>query len=182
MPLIEKPFAWIESLASQEIEMEKTGQMDVFSHLNEEKILEDHAYSFLSDLRELFQRCADHFNQFRKDSRQTIKVYGIANTKADFLVFRNGVKLVVSYSKPGQVEISFHTLSGGLYAPMQSRVASGKGKIPRPPGSLAEQVGDLFNVELGPFNEARWTFQGIKTTVPALVRFYLTEFIKNSAS
>src|SRR3990167_7449999 len=111
MLIIEKPFVWVEALANQEVEMEKTGQMDAFGHLDEEKILEDHTFSFLSELRELFQRCADHFNQFRKDSRQTIKVYGIANTKADFLVFRNGVKLVISYSKPGQIEISFHTLS-----------------------------------------------------------------------
>lgn len=181
MPSFEKPFAWLEELAGAEIEIEKTGQMDVFNYLSEEKILKDHSISFLNQLRTLFQDYATHFNQLRKDSRQTIKVYGIANTESDFLVFRNGLKLVITYSKPGQIEISFHTLSGGMYAPLQRKTGKGRGNIPQPPGEIQRQSGDLLNVELGPFNEAHWTFQEIPVTPSALVRFYLTEFIKNSA-
>ncbi len=105
----EKPLQWLEELAEAELTMEQTGKMDAFGHMNEEKILKDHTIGFLNLLRTLFQNYATHFNQYRKDSRQTIKVYGISGTEADFLVFRNSLKLVVTYSKPGQQEVSCHT-------------------------------------------------------------------------
>ena len=181
MANLEKSTNWLEELANAEVTMEQTGQIDAFGHLQEEKILEDHTFSYLNELRTLFQNYASHFNQTRKDSRQTIKVYGIANTKSDFLVFRNSLKLVVTVSKPGQIEVSFHTLSGGLYAPLRKKASHGKGKIPRPPGEIESQQGDFIDLELGPFNEAHRTFQNIPITSNALVRYYLTEFIKTSA-
>ncbi len=161
--------------------MEQTGEMDAFGHLDQEKILKDHTIDFMNQLRTYFQNYGTHFNSLRKDSRQSIKVYGIAKTEADFLVFRNSLKLVVGFSKPGQVEVSFHTLSGGVYAPLRSQ-KNAKGHIPKPPESMSGPSGDLFDIELGLFNEAYWTFQGRRVSAPALVRFYLTEFIKNSSS
>lgn len=177
------PSSWLEELANAEIALEQTGEIDAFSHHNEEKILKDHALSFLKELREVIQQYAASFNQFRKDPRQTIKVYGIAQTEADFLVFRNSLKLVIAYSKPGQVEISFHTLSGGLFAPQKrtpSRNKLGILSVPRPPGE--PEKGDLITIELGTFNEAIWMFNGNRVEAKTLARFYLTEFIKNSVS
>ena len=175
----EKPLDWLEELAKAEIAMEETGKMDAFGHLDEEKILTHYTFAFLNQIRTLCQNHSSHFNQFRNDSRQTIKVYGIANTTADFLVFRNGLKLVVTYAKPGQIEISFHTLSGGLYTPLKKKSPSPQNRLPSRPGADG-QLGDLIDIELGPFNEAYWTYQGIRITAQALVRFYLTEFVKNS--
>ena len=172
---------WIQELAKAEISVEQTGEMDAFGHLNEEKILNLHTLEFLKELRNCFQNYANHFNQCRKDSRQTVKVYGIAQTEADFLVFRNSLKLVVSFSKPGQIEITFHTLSGGLFAPKKITPAAKRAGIPRPPGSLEAESGDCLDIELGPFNEAYWTFKGTRIEPSSLARFYLTEFIKNSS-
>lgn len=181
MSSFEKSLSWLEELAKAEISMEQTGKIDAFGHWDEEKILKDHSIDFLNQLRTIFQNYASHFNELRRDSRSTIKIYGISGTEADFLVFRNSVKLLVTYSKPGQLEISFHTLSGGLYTPTHRKVGSTRNKIPPPPSEIEGAVGDLIHIELGPFNEAYWTFQGIPIAAPALVRFYLTEFVKNSA-
>jgi hypothetical protein len=172
---------WLEELAKSEMTTEQTGQIDPFGHLDYEKILKNHTLFFLAELRNLFQECAVRFNQHRKDPRHSIKVYGIAETEADFLVFRNSLKLVVTYSKPGQIEVSFHTLSGGIYAPQKKVVDNVvRGGIPRPPGETGLPSGDLIEIELGPFNEAHWTYHGARVTLPSLVRFYLTEFVKNS--
>ena len=176
------PQAWIDNLAQAEIETQETGNIDAFGHLNAEKILHHHTISFLKELKNVFQASANRFNELRQDSRQTIKIYGIAQTDADFLVFRNSLKLVGSYVKAGQIEISFHTLSGGLFAPQKITSATGKNTVPKPPGSLDDTKGDLLDIELGPFNEAYWTFKGIRVDASAIARFYLTEFIKNSAS
>jgi hypothetical protein len=116
------------------------------------------------------------------NTRQTIKVYGISNTKADFLLFRNSLKLVITFSKPGQIEISFHSISGGLFAPHKMPEKNKRLGIPRPPGEIEVESGDFVDIELGPFNEALWNFKGHQVTPTAVVRFYLTEFIKNSAS
>lgn len=172
---------WLEELAQSELTTEQTGQADPFGHLDYEKILKNRTLVFLTELRNLFQECATRFNQHRKDPRHSIKVYGIAQTEADFLVFRNSLKLVISYVKAGQVEVSFHTLSGGIYAP-QKKVVNNvvRGGIPRPPGEKGLPTGDLIEIELGPFNEAYWNYCGTRVTPPSLIRFYLTEFIKNS--
>lgn len=173
---------WLEELAKSEMMTEQTGQIDPFGHLDYEKILKNQTLFFLAELRNLFQECAIRFNQHRKDPRHSIKVYGIAETEADFLVFRNSLKLVVTYSKPGQIEVSFHTLSGGIYAPPKKAVNNVvRGGIPSPPGETGLSSGDLIEIELGPFNEAYWNYHGTRVTVPSLVRFYLTEFIKNSS-
>ena len=171
---------WIEDLAKAELDLHEKGEADPFGHLNEEKILKDHTLSFLKELRTLFQTCASSFNHARQDTRQTIKVYGIAQTEADFLVFRNNLKLVVTFVKPGQIEISFHTLSGGLFTPNKKVPPLTKTGIPRPPGKLEDSNGDLFDLELGTFNESSWFFNGTHVKSPSLVRFYLTEFIKHS--
>ena len=173
---------WLEELAKAELTLEERGEADPFGHLDEERILKDHTISFLKELRTLFQTHATSFNQFRKDTRQTIKVYGIAQTDADFLVFRNNLKLVLTFVKPGQIEISFHTLSGGLFTPNKKVPPLTKTGIPRPPGKLEDSSGDIFDLELGPFNEPTWFFNGTRVEPPSLVRFYLTEFIKNSTS
>lgn len=160
---------WLKELAEIEISLHETGEMDPFGHHQEEKILKSYTISFLKELKEMFHQNATVFNEHRKDPRQTIKVYSIAQTPSDFLVFRNNLKLVVSYIKPGQVEISFHALSGGLFSPQKKK-------------SLATQSsgGDILDLKLGPFNEAQWIFDGKPIDVQALTRFYLTEFVKNS--
>ena len=173
---------WISDLAQAEIETQETGKIDAFGHLNEEKILNGHTLSFLKELKTVFQSAAQQFNELRQDSRQTIKIYGIAQTEADFLVFRNSLKVVVSYARVGQIEISFHSLSGGLFAPKKITPSTGRHAVPKPPGNTDDVKGDLLDIELGPFNEAYWTFKGIRVDSSAVVRFYLTEFIKNSAS
>ena len=176
------PLNWIEELAKAELGLQEKGEVDPFGHLNEEKILKDHTFSFLKELRTLFQTYATSFNEARQDTRQTIKVYGIAQTEADFLVFRNNLKLVVTFVKAGQIEISFHALSGGLFTPNKKVPPLTKTGIPRPPGKFEDSSGDVFDLELGPFNESTWFFNGTHVEPPSLVRFYLTEFIKNSTS
>ena len=182
MTSLEWPLHWIEELAKAELALEEKGEVDPFGHLNEEKILKDHTVSFLKELRSLFQTYASGFNEARQDTRQTIKVYGIAQTDADFLVFRNNLKLVITFVKPGQIEISFHTLSGGLFTPNKKVPPLTKTGIPRPPGKFEDSNGDVFDLELGPFNEPTWFFNGTRVELPSLTRFYLTEFIKNSTS
>src|SRR3989338_2389502 len=145
---------WLKELAQAELHMEETGEIDAFGHLDEEKILLDHTTSFLKELRHHFQLFANDFNEHRKNTRQTIKVYGISNTQADFLLFRNSLKLVVTLSKPGQVEFSFHAMSGGLFAPNKKPSKKRKLGIPKPPDEMKTDEGDFLEIELGPFNEA----------------------------
>ncbi|MBI4041783.1 MAG: hypothetical protein HY390_07960 [Deltaproteobacteria bacterium] len=177
-----KSTEWLKKLADAEISMEETGQIDVFGHLQEETITRDHTIQFLKDLRLKFQQAAEEFNQFRKNPRQTVKVYGIANTDADFLLFRNSLKLVIGFSNPGRIACSFHTLSGGVFNPHQKPVAQKKYGIPTPPDKNSQTLGDHLDIELGLFNEAHWTFKGQRVDPVAIVQFYFTEFVKNSAS
>ena len=46
---------------------------------------------------------------------------------------------------------------------------------------VIQQIGDVINAQLGPFNEAIWTYQGRKINTQEMVKYYLTRFIQNSS-
>ncbi|MBI2609403.1 MAG: hypothetical protein HYW47_07400 [Deltaproteobacteria bacterium] len=152
---------WIEKLAKEEISIEETGEFDLHRRQDEQKLLEELALQFLYDLRREFTTCINSFNTYRGEQRNTIKIYGIQGTESDFLVFRNSLKLIVAKERPGTISLSFTSLRGGLK-------------------SANDEGSDYLEAELGPFNDAQWKFKSQPVTAQALVRYYLTEFIKNS--
>ncbi len=152
---------WIERLAKQEVNIEETGQLDLYNKEDERKYIEELTDQFLNDLRRDFTSCINSFNAYRGEQRNTIKIYGIQGTPSDFLVFRNSLKLIVSKERPGTIGLSFTSLRGGLK-------------------SARDKAGDYIEMTIGPFNDGIWKFKGSQVTVQSVVRYYLTEFIRNS--
>ena len=152
---------WVEFLAKEEFHIEETGKLDLYHQTEEKQILSELTIQFLQDLRREFTDCIKVFNTYRGEQRNTIKIYGIQGTQSDFLVFRNSLKLIVALERPGTVSLTFHTLAGGL--------KSGK-----------KLESDLIEVTLGPFNEGIWKFKNQVVYAQSIVRYYLTEFIRNS--
>jgi len=162
--------SWVIELARMEEEIDQTGMISFDAVNSPERVLKDSTISYLKYLRNYITKLASVFNSTKSVSGATVKVYGISNTEADFMVFRNSLKLIFSAQRPGAIQVSFNTSTGGFFTNAQLNSTS-----------TAEQIGDVINAQLGPFNEAIWTYQGRKINTQEMVKYYLTRFIQNSS-
>ncbi len=163
--------SWIESLALEEVNMEESGIIRFNDHLNTQQLLEESSLNFVNKLKDRFEFYVSLFNQYRGHAgvQRNIKVFRISNTINDFILFRNSLKLLVARRAPDLVSIGFLSTNGGLFA---ARLAN-----------ETQSVHAIHEIKahVGPFNNITWRFQGELVEVEALVKYYLTEFIKNSS-
>lgn len=158
---------WIRDLVRAEQQLESADMVDFSFGFDHDKTLNEETVSFLEKLKESFVDYAVAFNQMKGVPLGNIKIYGIANTRADFMLFRNGMKLVFSLKKPGTIGVSFHHQ---------------KGLLPGTGGDIAGGVTeDLIEAQWGAFNELVWTHKNLKLNVDNMVRYYLSHFIRESA-
>ena len=97
-----------------------------------------------------------------------IKIFKISNTVNDFMLFRNSLRLIFNRRANDLITIGFIASNGEL---LSARMSTGNNH---------ESVHEI-KAHLGPFNNITWRFHGETVATKALVRHYLSEFIKNSA-
>ena len=162
---------WIENLALDELNMDEAGIIHFDDHLNTDQLLEESSLSLINKIRDLVEVYITHFNEYRgkNDRGPQIKIFKISNTVNDFMLFRNALKLVFARRANDLISIGFLSNTGGLYA---ARLNSTE-----PALNQAHEI----RAHMGPFNQITWRFQGELLDLDAMVRHYLTEFVKNSA-
>lgn len=163
--------SWVENLALEEVNMEESGIIRFHDHLNTQQLLEESSLKFVNQLKDRFEFYVSLFNQYRgnRDTTRAIKVFRISNTVNDFILFRNSLKLIVARRAPDVISIGFLSNSGGLFSP---RLAGENQSV----HAIHE-----IKAHVGPFNTISWRFQGEVIEVEPLVKYYLTEFVKNSS-
>lgn len=156
---------WIKELVLAEQQMEESGVVDFSAGFDPEGFLEDQTLEFMNDLKAAFVGAASAFNQMKPSNLGQIKIYGISKTKADFMLFRNGFKLIFAVKQPGAVAIRFHAMAPS----------------PLPGQSFEDPASeDLLKARWGAFGELKWTYKDHPLNIDYLVRYYLTRFIKES--
>lgn len=163
--------AWIENLALEELNMEESGVIHYHEHLDPLPYIEESSIEFMGLLREKFEFYLSKFNFYRgnKDISTSVKVFKISNTVNDFMLFRNSLKLIVSRKAANIITVGLFSNTGGSYAARLNM------------DELPSNVHHELSANIGPFNEISWRFNGEVVNVDAMVKHYLTEFIKHSA-
>ena len=158
--------SWIEGLALEEVNMEESGIIRFDEHLNTQALLEESSLAFVNKMKDRFEFYVSLFNQYRnnRDGSRSIKIFRISNTVNDFILFRNSLKLIVARRSPDVISIGFLLFAARLANENQSVHAIHE-----------------IKAHVGPFNTISWRFQGEPVETEALVKYYLTEFIKNSS-
>jgi hypothetical protein len=161
---------WIRELVAADEQIEKSVMIDMNLGLDTQRILVNETITYLIRLKTDFAEAAGNFNELKPSALGRIKVYGIAKTHADFMLFRNGYKMIFSIKNSGLISIRFHYV-GNL-------------SIPQP--QQKENVTIVMDEELleakwGAFEEVMWTYKGLSFKPEYLVRHYLTTFIKESS-
>jgi hypothetical protein len=168
---------WIHDLAKAEIHPEAERLLQLGRSYDPQQLIEESTVEFLTALREQFAEYSRMFNVHSSSGTryQEVKVYNIAQSAADFMIFRSQVKLVVSNSAHGVIQIAFaQHVRGTMSVDGQSHGA------PQQPLSLPAGLGHAQEIlaQVGPFRDVYWTFQGEKITAAQVAKFYFIEFAR----
>ena len=161
---------WIKELVNAEQQMEESGLVDMTYGYDADRMLAQETLQFLLQLKTEFVDSSSAFNELKSSPLGRVKVYGIAKTHADFMLFRNGFKMIFSLKAPGEIAIKFNFI-GSNPIPTPGSDQSGTNLI-------EEQV---VQAKWGPFGEIVWTFQGHAIKFDYMVRHYMTLFLKESS-
>lgn len=163
---------WVHELAKNELNPEAANIFNTVNQFDPKQIIEESTVEFLESLRELFTVYSRAFNGYSESNNKfsEIKIYGITNTPADFMVFRNNVKLVFANSAHGIINATF---TQHIRGDLAVDGTSGSGQESR------KQSHDII-AQIGPFFDVTWTYQGEKVNPSRLVKYYFVEFVKAS--
>ena len=155
---------WIKDLVRLEQNMEAAGQISVPETSPSHEKLAEHTLEFMRQLRTAFTANSAVFNHM-KGFLGSLRIYGIADTQADFMLFRHGHKLIFSMREPGLISVRMK---------FNDQLLNNNKKTP------TEDPADFIKGEWGPFNELKWTYNDQKINIDYLIRYYMSVFIKNS--
>lgn len=158
---------WVRDLVRAEQQLEEADMVDFSIGFDANHALQEETLKLLHNIKETFVDYCTAFNQMKGVALGNIKIYGIANTANDFMLFRNGMKLIFSQKKPGQIGI---------------RVSVGGGFFAGQPTTESSSEEDILEAQWGAFNEIFWTHRGLRVmSTDSVVKFYLSHFIRESA-
>jgi hypothetical protein len=165
---------WIHELARAEIHPDAERVLQLGRSFDPQQLVEESTVSFLAELRDRFSEYARVFNAFAENGTkfQEIKVYSLAQAAADFMVFRNQVKLVVTNAAHGMIQLAFAQHVRSTVAVNGMAVDAGAQK------TIGQGAAQELLAQVGPFRDVYWTFQGEKVTADQVARFYFAEFAR----
>ena len=156
--------SWIKDLVKSEQQMEESGMVEVSTGFEPEKHLHRETTLFLTGLKRQFVDASTAFNQMKDSPLGRIKVYSISQTQADFMLFRNGFKLIFAMKQPGTITMKFNRASGIS------------------PGFMAQASDEEYlTAKWGPFGDLVWTYNNQPIKSDYLVKYYMTRFVHESA-
>jgi hypothetical protein len=170
---------WIHELAKNELHPDANHPLNAIHQLDANQLIEENTVEILNHLKGLFSEYARVLNSYSETGSKfsEIKIYGITNTSADFMIFRNNVKMIFANTTPGIISISFNQhirsdLVDSSSLQRQNVTDSETEKFVSQPKEIIASV--------GPFLDIHWTFQGEIVDWTKLVKFYFAEFVRRS--
>lgn len=159
--------SWIKELVLAEQQMEEAGVVDMEAGFDPARQLEEATVEFINDLKAAFVEAASAFNQLKGSTLGHLRIYGISKTRADFMLFRNGYKLIFSLRQPGLITIAYSS-AGAHYVP-----GTGPADDTKP--------SDVLRATWAAFGQLVWTYNDHPINIDYLVRYYMSRFVKDSA-
>jgi hypothetical protein len=165
---------WIRDLVKTEEQMEDSGIVDFSAGLDKDHILVQESILFLQTLKNNFIEASSAFNELKTSPLGRVKIYGIAKTQADFMIFRNGFKLIFSLKQPGVISVRFNFVGPNQMMPSQLQDLQAIAATP-----LMEEHNII--AKMGAFGDVEWMFNNSTVKMDSLIRFYMSLFIRESA-
>ncbi len=164
---------WIQELVHAESLIENEGLIESPEELSPEQLLVQESVQFLISLKNEFQDAMTAFNELKGDVPGLVKMYGIAKTHSDFMLFRHGYKLVVTLKAPGIISLRVNFIPSS-YVPATTNV--------NPQAFKEKLIGEecLVEARYGAFGEVHWVHENIPVKIEYIVKYFFTLFTKES--
>lgn len=158
---------WIHELARAEVYPDAEKLLQLNSSLDPQQMVEESTITFLTELRELISENSKIFNGFSENGSkyQPVKIYSIAESAADFMIFRNQIKLAFANVAHGLIQITFSKHQAGMSVDGKSE-----------PQALGEP--QELHAHVGAFRNIYWTYQTEKVSPEEVAKFYFAEFVR----
>jgi len=162
---------WLHELARSEINGDVRQALDIENNSLED-LIEEKTISFISSLRQSLAEYTKVFNAYSEGSKHfaEVKIYRVADTAVDFMLYRNQIKLLFSMPRSGLVRISFVQHHRSAMA-VNEKIS----ELKKPD----EKSYDIC-AEVGPFREVYFHYQGHRIVPQQVSRFYFAEFVKST--
>jgi hypothetical protein len=170
------PTAWIHDLARGETHPDAESVLQSARGFDPQLVVEESSINFLMELRDYLTEYAQAFNSFSEGASrfQEVKIFSVAQTAADFMLFRSQVKLLFSNAAHGMIQISFaHHLRSAMSVDGQMHPQSSGASLTPALASSQELL-----AQIGPFRDVYWTYQGERVSAEQVARFYFSEFAR----
>lgn len=162
---------WIKELVASEDKSIESGIIDINPQYLQQRLLVQETLNFLIELKDKFTDAITMYNDLKSSPIGKIKIYTIAQTHGDFMLFRNGYKMIFSLKDPGTIAIRFNFIGSQILSTAQIAESKINSKI----------LDDQFLVaKFKAFNELVWTFQEQEFKVEYLIKYYLSLFTRES--
>jgi hypothetical protein len=162
---------WIKELVESEDRSLESGIIDINPQYLQQRLLVQETLNFLISLKDQFTDAITMYNDLKSSPIGKIKLYSIAQSHGDFMLFRNGYKMIFSFKDPGSIAIRFNFIGSQILSTSQIAESKINSKI----------LDDQFIVaKMKAFNELVWTFQDQEFKVDYLIKYYLTLFTRES--
>lgn len=165
---------WIKDLVRAEKQMEDSGLVELHSSFDPQRVLAYDTLQFLLKIKTDIVDSISVFNELKSSPVGRIKIYGIAKTHADFMLFRNGYKMIFSVRAPGQIGIRLNFI-GASFIPNPGLLNTG---LQETQNIIDEHI---LEAQWGAFGEVMWTFKNQPIKIEFLVRHFLSIFVKESS-
>jgi hypothetical protein len=158
---------WIHDLTRVEISPEA----EALYHLNRggapEQAIEESTVDFLTDIRAYFQEFVRAFNSFSDAGKKfsEIKIFNLTQGAADFMLYRNSVKLIIANTAHGVIQFSYEQHVN------TNTVTNTDLRIPQAEEILAQ---------LGAFGAIRWTYRSDNVEPNQVSKHFFSEFVRTS--
>lgn len=162
---------WIKELIKFEQQIEESGMVDFTAGFDPDKELIIQSVKFMNSLKENFVDYATAFNEMKASTVGGIKIYGISNTQADFMLFRNGYKLIFELDGPGRVCVRPRH-QGTRFVPGSNATVENL--------TNHSEEDDELVAKWGAFGEVKWTYKSQDVNMDFLIRYYMSKFVRES--
>ncbi len=179
--------AWLHELAKAEVHPDAEKILQIGNPTDPQQKVEESTIRFLNQLRQKFVDFAKILNGYSDGSAkfQEVKIYSVAHTPADFMIYRNQVKLVVSNAAHGVIQLTFQQHYRGTLA-VDGASASAEAASASAAGNAAVSADSVFAARpiaevvarIGALRNVTWTFDGEMVSPDEVARYYFAEFVR----
>ncbi|MCK6599714.1 MAG: hypothetical protein L6Q37_15215 [Bdellovibrionaceae bacterium] len=162
---------WIKDLVEAEDKSIEMGVIEVNSQYQQQRALVQSSLDLLLKLKEKFTDAISLYNDLKFSPLSKIKLYSIAQTHADFMIFRNGYKMIFSLKEAGILSVRFNFIGSQILSTAQIAESKINSKI------FDEQ---LLIAKTKAFNQIYWTYQDQEFDIDHLIKFYFSLFARES--